>query len=83
MAVSEQSKENQFEEEEVYCESEGSHSDYDSDGSDKDPTYSILEETKAKFSKLSIKNNKKSKARFVSHPLFFLIYFHVNRFFRF
>lgn len=67
MAVSEQSKENQFEEEEVYCESEGSHSDYDSDGSDKDPTYSILEETKAKFSNLSIKNNKKSKARIVEN----------------
>ncbi|GMY30929.1 zinc finger CCCH domain-containing protein 62-like [Fagus crenata] len=45
----------------------GKECDYDSDGSDKDPTYSILEETKAKFSNLSIKDNKKSKARIVEN----------------
>lgn len=70
MAVSEHSKEYPFaEEEEEYSESEGSHSDQDSDDSDKDPSYTILEKTSAKFSNLSIKNNKKSKARFVSRPL--------------
>ena len=71
MAVSEHSKEYPFaEEEEEYSESEGSHSDHDSDDSDKDPSYTILEKTSAKFSNLSIKNNIKSKARFVSSPYF-------------
>ncbi|KAM4099685.1 hypothetical protein ACJW30_05G009800 [Castanea mollissima] len=66
MAASEHTKEYPFEEEdEEYSESEGSHSDHDSDDSDKDPSYTILEKTSAKFSDLSIKNNKKSKARIV------------------
>ncbi|XP_050285197.1 zinc finger CCCH domain-containing protein 62-like [Quercus robur] len=66
MAVSEHSKEYPFaEEEEEYSDSEGSYSDQDSDDSDKDPSYTILEKTSAKFSNLSIKNNKKSKARIV------------------
>ncbi|KAM3699238.1 hypothetical protein ACJW31_05G010700 [Castanea mollissima] len=66
MAASEHTKEYPFEEEdEEYSESEGSHSDHDSDDSDKDPSYTILEKTSAKFSNLSIKNNKKSKARIV------------------
>lgn len=62
MDVSEQSKDDQFEGDEDYSESGGSDPD-----SDEDPSYSILEETHAKFSNLSIKK-KKSKARFVSHP---------------
>ncbi|XP_062156567.1 zinc finger CCCH domain-containing protein 62-like isoform X2 [Alnus glutinosa] len=57
MEVSEQSKDDQFEGDEDYSESGGSDPD-----SDEDPSYSILEETHAKFSNLSIKK-KKSKAR--------------------
>ncbi|GMN36782.1 hypothetical protein TIFTF001_006296 [Ficus carica] len=40
-------------------------SDYSSNDSDNDPTYTILEETHSKLSKLSINNNKKAKARMV------------------
>lgn len=47
--------------EEVYgTESGGSDPDYDSDT---DPSYSIIEETRSNFSRLSIK--KKSKSRLV------------------
>ncbi|PON93468.1 Zinc finger CCCH-type domain containing protein [Trema orientale] len=50
--------------EEDFCETpEESESEYSSDDSDNDPSYSIIEETHAKFSKLSIK--KKTKARMV------------------
>lgn len=59
MEVSEQSKDGQFEGEEDYSESGGSDPEYDSD---EDPSYSIFEETHAKFSNLSIEK-KKSKAR--------------------
>jgi hypothetical protein len=68
MEVSEQSKDDQFEGDEDYSESGGSDPD-----SDEDPSYSILEETHAKFSNLSIKK-KKSKARLVSHPWHLFIY---------
>jgi hypothetical protein len=58
---------------EDYSESGDSDSQYDSD---EDPSYSILEETHAKFSNLSIEKKKKSKARLESHPLHYLfIYF--------
>lgn len=54
-------------------ESGDSDPEYDSD---EDPSYSILEETHAKFSNLSIEKKKKSKARLESHLLHFLfIYF--------
>ncbi|XP_050160538.1 zinc finger CCCH domain-containing protein 62-like isoform X6 [Malus sylvestris] len=66
MAAPEQSKNRRYEEkDEDLWEIGESESDpeYDSDESMKDPTYSILEETHAKFSNLSIKG--KSKARIV------------------
>ncbi|PON43571.1 Zinc finger CCCH-type domain containing protein [Parasponia andersonii] len=50
--------------EENFCETpEESESEYSSDDSENDPSYNIIDETHAKFSKLSIK--KKTKARMV------------------
>ncbi|KAB1218325.1 Zinc finger CCCH domain-containing protein 62 [Morella rubra] len=59
MAVSEQSTDYLFDEEEDYSECGESKPE---DDTHKDPSYSILEETDAKFSNLSIKK-KKSEAR--------------------
>lgn len=67
MAVSEQSTDYLFDEEEDYSECGESEPE---DDTDKDPSYSILEETDAKFSNLSIKK-KKSEARLATHPLDF------------
>lgn len=67
MAAPEESKNRRYEEkDEDLWEIGESESDpeYDSDESMKDPTYSTLEETHAKFSNLSIKG--KSRARLVS-----------------
>lgn len=67
MAAPKQSKNRRYEEkDEDLWEIGESESDpeYDSDESMKDPTYSILGETHAKFSNLSIKG--KSRARLVS-----------------
>lgn len=71
-------KEHQYEEKgEDFSESGGSDPGVDSDDSVKDPSYIILEETHAKFSKLSIKT--KSKARWVNDRDIFC----VNGFFEF
>ncbi|KAJ7951474.1 Zinc finger CCCH domain-containing protein 62-like [Quillaja saponaria] len=60
MAVSEQEapKDYEFEEQESYSETEESYTDYDSDDTDRDPSNSVLEETRAKFSKFSINKSE-------------------------
>lgn len=71
MAISKQSDDSQSEEGKVYSESGGSDPEYDPNS---EPSYGILGETHAKFFNLSIEK-KKLKARFVSHPVYYPLFF--------